>query len=287
LYCFHFSGKSSNCAAAVQYMNSGKDSIPAGNGSVIISINTGSKINANAYTANAAIKQFTFDSNSTTGLSSAPSAFNIPLPGLNLNNTKSLEAGLQGHQGTVQSKLQEQLLGFSLGNDTDAAKCANATWAMALVIPSTNDTSLSLPGVSNGCAGASGFIRGNYGGIYFRVVDEKGTVVGGTKENPDLFSTKGLDQGVNGTRVVGSVMGSGPLFCRGVGVVKDASKASMACVLFDETGKVLSDKYGLGSIGTWNDFSVVQGLIAKNALSAGSNNSTTAATSSGKQCSLV
>ncbi|KAJ3122502.1 hypothetical protein HK100_011973 [Physocladia obscura] len=98
------------------------------------------------------------------------------------------------------------------------------------------------------------FPSGWYDGVFWRVCGEYPDmfVAGGVVENQFLYNTAGLDQGLTGTRVIATVVGSDPMFCRGVGTT-DAN-SYMACVLFDQS-RVVNEYFLYQQLGTWSLYS--------------------------------
>jgi hypothetical protein len=146
-------------------------------------------------------------------------------------------------------------------NSRTTAFTSNSTPPTFLTLLSVSSGPNIFKGVSNNCSYAGGLRRGWYHRIYFRVVDSAGTVVGGTEEKPELYNTTGIDLGYPGSRVIGSISGYESMFCRGVG---DKNDPEMACVRFDESGKVVDPYFMKGSLGKWSDYEMIYQLMVEN-----------------------
>ncbi|KAJ1556474.1 hypothetical protein HK405_013837 [Cladochytrium tenue] len=109
-------------------------------------------------------------------------------------------------------------------------------------------------GLPAGAAAGGGFVPGWYGAAFWRVVGTYPQLyaAGGVVGSDYLYSTRFLDQGVAGTRVVAAVVGYGSMYCRGVGADADPV---VACVQFDDDCSVAAEYALYQSLGRWSNYS--------------------------------
>jgi hypothetical protein len=214
---------------------------------------------ASSYSTTLKVSQSQFESVGSENINyTDPTAMHFKISNLNLNNKTELESQLASQQQAFQTSFHNHILN---SRSTPLQDSSSAPSLFLTVIPTSKGPNI-IKGVGNNCSWSKGFRRGWYNNVYFRVVDEKGTVVGGTQESPDLYNTANLDMGVPGTRMIATTMGSEPLFCRGLTPSNSSSFPDMACVKFDAHGKVLDPLYMRGKVGSWKDYGVLYKVLS-------------------------
>jgi hypothetical protein len=285
-------GSNSQCSSAVYHVGSSNatSSIPFGTAGFNLKINTMESASLNSMDAKATISQSIFNyagANSNASVFSKPQNLSLSFNNLSISTYESLQESLKNIQqsGSLINALNRHILGNDLETfNKDSNACLNISMSLLLLQPQNTSSTTKCTKAANN-TNTTLFLEGVYDESYlFRIVDST-LEISGVDSNKSL-SLKGVDMGVEGTRVVGSILGSGPLFCRAMKSASASYKMAassgnsnstakvhngtasddlmglpMACVLLNENGEVVDERYGLGALGTWRHIHGIANFI--------------------------